>query len=176
MLVIFVPSSLRLCNQIRGRNLQRLQSGKIKLSSFRKQHYSFISKLLLKKTIQVTWHSASITASIRIRNWEHVFSTSAGGSSANTRRMAAIRLALVLWEFMFVMFSTYDQTKQSSGLRSGEEGVSERRAQSRSSPSEAKPGSLWTCGPAPSPRVCHRPPDWDHHILQHIQVHFGVDF
>ena len=30
-------------------------------------------------------------------------------------------------------------------------------------PSEAKPGSLWTCGQAPSPtatpRVCHRPPD-----------------
>ena len=42
-------------------------------------------------------------------------------------------------------------------------GGSERRVQSRSPPSEAKPGSLWTCGPAPSPaassRVCHRPPD-----------------
>ena len=39
-------------------------------------------------------------------------------------------------------------------------GGSERRVQSRSTPSEAKPGSLWTCGPAPSPtttpRVCHR--------------------
>ena len=58
-----------------------------------------------------------------------------------------------------MMFSTYDQTK----FRSGEEGGSERRVQSRSTPSEAKPGSLWTCGPAPSPvatpRVCHRPPD-----------------
>ena len=36
------------------------------------------------------------------------FSTSAGGSSAITRRMAAIRLALVLWKVMLVMFSTYD--------------------------------------------------------------------
>ena len=86
-----------------------------------------------------------------------------GGSSANTRRMAAIRLALVLWEVMLVMFSTYDQTKQSSMFRSGEQGASERRVQSRSTSSEAKPVSLWTCGPAPSPaatpRVNHRPSD-----------------
>ena len=100
-----------------------IQGGTIKLLSQRKQHYSFILKLLLKRLIQVTWlcsradiysmqpPSASITASIRIRNWEHAFSTSAGGSSANTRRMAAIKLALVLWEVMLVMFSTYDQTK-----------------------------------------------------------------
>ena len=43
-------------------------------------------------------------------------------------------------------------------------GGSERRAESRSTPSEAKPGSLWTCGPVPSlaatPRVCHQPPDY----------------
>ena len=51
------------------------------------------------------------------------------------RRMATIRLALV-------MFSTYDQTKLSIGFRSGGEGASERRVQSRSTPSEAKPGSL----------------------------------
>ena len=61
-----------------------------------------------------------------------------------------------------MMFSTYDQTKLSSGSRSGEEGACERRVQSCSTPSEAKPGSLWTCGPASSPaitpRVCHRPP------------------
>ena len=30
---------------------------------------------------------------------------------AGAQRMAAIRLALVLWEIMLVMFSTYDQTK-----------------------------------------------------------------
>ena len=46
---------------------------------------------------------------------------------------------------------------------SREEGGSERRVQSRRSPSEPKPGSLWTCRPAPSaaatPRVCQRPPD-----------------
>ena len=129
----------------------------------------------MKKSIQVTWlcsradiysmqsPSASITAAILIRNWEHGFSTSSGGSSANTQRIAVIRLSLVLWEVMLVMFSTYDQTKLSSSFRSGEEGPSERRVQSRSTTSEAKPGFLWTCGPAPSPaatpRICHRPPD-----------------
>ena len=56
-------------------------------------------------------------------------------------------------------------TKRSSpaGSGRGRRGVSERRVQSRSTPSEAKPGFLWTCGPAPSPAatpmVCHRPPD-----------------
>ena len=61
-----------------------------------------------------------------------------------------------------MMFLTYDQTKLTSGLRSGEERASERRVQSRSTP-EAKPGSLWTCkpvqSPAATPRVCHRPRD-----------------
>ena len=56
-------------------------------------------------------------------------------------------------------------TKRScqAGSGRGRSGASERRIQSRSTPFEAKPGSLWTCGPAPSPaatpRVCHRPPD-----------------
>ena len=121
--------------------------------------------------------SASITASIRIRNWEYALSKSAGGSSANTRQMAAIRLALVLCEVMLVMFSTYDQTKYSSGFRSGEEGASERMVQSRSAPSETKFGFLWTCGPAPSPAttpaVCHRPPDWTRG-RPHSSVHPGT--
>ena len=58
------------------------QGETIKLSSIRKQHYSFILRLLLKKSIQVTWLCSradiysmylpliSITALIRIRNWE----------------------------------------------------------------------------------------------------------
>ena len=56
-------------------------------------------------------------------------------------------------------------TKRSSpaGSGRGRREASERRLQSRSTSSEAKPGSLWTCGPALSPaataRVCHRPPD-----------------
>ena len=36
------------------------------------------------------------------------------------------------------------------------EGGSERRVQSRSTPPEAKPGSLWTCGSAPSPAATPR--------------------
>ena len=75
-------------------------------------------------------------------------------------------------------------TKRSSPASSGwgRRGASERRVQSRSTPSEANPGSLWTCGPAPSPAVTptsatgHLIAPGDHHTLQHIQVHFGVDF
>ena len=58
-----------------------------------------------------------------------------------------------------------------------EEGASERRVQSRSSPSEAKPGSLWTYGPASSsaatPRVCHRPPDCTR-VSPHFSAHLGT--
>ena len=56
-------------------------------------------------------------------------------------------------------------TKRSSptGSGRGKREGSERMAQSRSTPSEARPGSLWTCGPALNPaatlRVCHRPSD-----------------
>ena len=54
---------------------------------------------------------------------------------------------------------------------------SERRVQSRSTPSEAKPGSLWACGPAPSsvatPRACHRPPDCTRGS-PHSSVHPGT--
>ena len=56
-------------------------------------------------------------------------------------------------------------TKRNSPAGSGwgRRGASERRVQSCSTPSEAKPGSLWTYGPAPSPaatpRVCHRSPN-----------------
>ena len=50
-----------------------------------------------------------------------------------------------------------------AGSGRGRRGASERRVQSCSTPSEAKPGSLWTCRPSPSlaatPRFCHRPPD-----------------
>ena len=63
----------------------------------------------------------------------------------------------------------------------GEGGASERRVQCRSTPFEAKPGSLWTCGPAPNPAATgsatgHLIAPRDHHALQHIQVYFGVDF
>ena len=58
-------------------------------------------------------------------------------------------------------------TKQSSpaGSGRGRRGPSERKVQSRSTPSEAKPGSLWTFGPAPK-SCCHTqglpPATWLH--------------
>ena len=63
-----------------------------------------------------------------------------------------------------MMFLTYDQQSSPAGSDRERKGASERRVQSRSTPSEAKPWSLWTCGPVPSPaataRVCHQPPDY----------------
>ena len=65
-------------------------------------------------------------------------------------------------------------TKRSSpaGSGRGRRGASERRVQSCSTPSEAKPGSFWTCGSATGYLIA----PGDHHTSQHIQVHFGVDF
>ena len=79
---------------------------------------------------------------------------------------------------------SWHMTKWSSPVGSGrgKSGASERRVQSRSTPSEAKPGSLWTCGLAqvlllhPGSATGHLIAPGDHHTLQHIQVHFGVDF
>ena len=75
-------------------------------------------------------------------------------------------------------------TKRSSqvGSGGGRRGPSERRVQSCSTPSEAKPGSQWTCGrhrvlvPHPGSATGHLITPGDHHTLQHIHVHFGVDF
>ena len=50
-----------------------------------------------------------------------------------------------------------------AGSCRGRRGPVREGVQSRSAPSEAKPGSLWICepalSPAATPRVCHRPPD-----------------
>ena len=74
-------------------------------------------------------------------------------------------------------------TKRSSPVGSDRgRGTSERRVQSHSTLSEDKPGSLGLVGRR---RVLLLHPGWatghliapgDHHTLQHIQVHFGVDF
>ena len=126
--------------------------------------------------------SASITASIPIRNWEYAFSTSPAGAR---RILGGWRWSgwfwCCVWSCWWFSRHMAEQSSPAGSDRRGK-GASERRVQSRSTPSKAKPGSLWTCGPAPSPaatpRVCHRPPDCigDHHTLQHIQVHFGADF
>ena len=69
-----------------------------------------------------------------------------------------------------------------AGSGRGKRGASERRVQSRSTPSEANPGSLWTCGPMPSlpphtgSATGHLIAPVDHHTVRHIQVYFGVDF
>ena len=73
-----------------------------------------------------------------------------------------------------------------AGSGRGRRGTVRKGVKSRSTPSEAKPGSLWTCGPAPSllpaaqPRVLPLT-SWLHQELHctpdlHIQLHFDVDF
>ena len=57
------------------------------------------------------------------------------------------------------MFSTYDQTEMSSRFRSEEEG-----------------GRRWVLLPHPGFATGHLIALGDHHTLQHIQVHFCVDF
>ena len=129
--------------------------------------------------------SASIIASIRIRNREHTFSTSAGGSSANTLRIAVIGLALVLWKVTLVMLSTYDRPRnkvvQRVQVRGG--GVPVREGY-KVVALLLKPslGLFGLAGrrrvllPHPGSATGHLIAPGDHHTLQHIQVHFGVDF
>ena len=144
----------------------------------------------MKKSIQITWlcsradiysmkpPSDSITASIRIRNWEHAFSTSAGWSSANTRWMAVIRLALVLCEVMLVMFST--QTKRSipagSGRGRGPVREGYKVVALLLKPSLGLFGLVGLLLLHPGSATDHLVAPVDHHTLQHIPVHFGVDF
>ena len=63
------------------------------------------------------------------------------------------------------------------GFRSGRKGASETRVRSRNTPSEAKPGFLWTCEPVLSPaattRVFHRPPDCTRRS-PHSSAHLGT--
>ena len=72
--------------------------------------------------------------------------------------------------------------RSQAGSGRGRRGASERSVQSRSTPSEAKPGSLWTVGrcqillPHPGSATGHLIAPGDHNTLQHIQVYFGVDF
>ena len=115
--------------------------------------------------------SASITTLIRIRNWKHAFSTSAGGSSANTRRMAAIRLPLMLWEVMLVVFSTEEE---GGPVREGYKVVA--LLLKSSLVLFGLVGRRRVLLPHPVSATGHLIAPGDHHTLQHIQVHFGVDF
>ena len=77
--------------------------------------------------------------------------------------MAAIRLVLVLWGAMLVMFSTYELRRSPAGSSRGRRGPVREGYKVIALILKPSLGPLWTCGPAPSPaatpRVCHRPPD-----------------
>ena len=89
-------------------------------------------------------------------------------SQEKLERMAAIRLALVLWEVMLVIFSTYGQTREGYKVVAlllkpslGIFGLVGRRR---------------VLLPHPESATGHLIAPGDHLSLQHIQVHFGVDF
>ena len=96
--------------------------------------------------------------------------------------MAAIRLALVLWELRLLMFSTYDQTKSSSVFRSGERGPLREGYKVVALLLKPSLGLFRLVGrcrvllPHPVSAIGHLIAPGDHHTLQHIQLHFGVDF
>ncbi len=113
-------------------------------------------------------------------NWEHAFSISAGWSSANTRWLVAIKLAFVLWEGMLVMFSTKRSSPAGSDLGRG----GSLREGYKVVALLLKP-SLGLFGlvgqrrvllPHPGSATGHLIVPGDYRTLQHIQVHFGVDF
>ena len=116
--------------------------------------------------------SASITASIRIRNWEHAFSTSAGGDQAGFGVVRGhVGDVLDVWPNEVV------QKVQVGGggwpVREGYKVVALLK------PSLGLVGLVdrhWVLLPHPGSATGHLIAPGDHHILQHIQVHFGVDF
>ena len=81
-----------------------------------------------------------------------------------------------------MMFTTYDQTKQSSGFRSGEEGAMRDGYKIVALLLKPSRGLFGLVGrrrvllPHPESVTGHLIAPGDHHTLQHIQVHFGVDF
>ena len=123
--------------------------------------------------------SASITASMRIQNWEHAFSTSAGGSSANARRIIGDQAGFgVVGRSCW--WCSRRMTKRSSTAGSGWEKRGGAVREGYKVWSQAWVSlDLW--GGAKS--CCYTqgltPATWLHQgitTLQHIQVNFDVDF
>ena len=88
----------------------------------------------------------------------------AGWAPTNTRRMAVIRLVLMLLEAMLVMFSTREGYKVIALLLKPSLGLF------------GLMGQHWVLLPHPGSATSHLIAAGDYHTLQHIQVHFGVDF
>ena len=145
----------------------------------------------MKKSIQVTWlcsradiysmllPSASVTASIQIQNWEHTFSTSAGVSSADGGDQAGFGVVgghvgdvLDVWPNEVVQ--RYQVREWGGPVREGYKVVALLLKPSL--------GLFGLVGrrrvmlPHPGSATGHLIAPGDHHTLQHIQVHFGVDF
>ena len=93
--------------------------------------------------------------------------------------MAAIRLALVLWEVLLVMFSTYDQMKKSSGFRLGRRGAVREGYKVVALLLKPSLGLFGLVGqprvllPHPGSATDHLIAPGNHHTHQYIQVHFA---
>ena len=110
------------------------------------------------------------------------FSTSTGGSLANTQRMAAIRLASVLWEVVGDVLDVWpNEVVQRVQVRGGEGPVREgykvvALLLKLRLGLFGLVGRLRVLLPHPGSAAGYLIAPGDHHTLQHIQVHFGVDF
>ena len=113
-----------------------------------------------------------MNASIRIRNWEYAFSISAGGSSANFSADGGDHagFSVVGGHVGDVLDRCPNEVGQRVQVEGGEEPVRE---------GYKVVALLLTFGLAarhPGSPTDHLIAPGDHHTLQHIQVHFGVDF
>ena len=107
-----------------------------------------------------------------------LFPQAPAGARRSTRWMAAIRMALVLWDVMLVKFSTKWSSPAGLGrgrrVREGYKVVALLLKQSL--------GLFGLVGrrrvllPHPRSATGHLIAPRNHHTLQHIQVHFSVDF
>ena len=149
----------------------------------------------MKKSIQGTWlfsradiysmqlPSASINASIWIRNWEHAFSTSAGGEfgeySVDGGDQAGFGVVGgYVGDVLDVWLNEVVQRVQVGGgggpVKEGYNAVALLLKPSQ--------GLFGLVGrrrvllPHPESATGHLIAPGDHHTLQHIQVHFGADF
>ena len=102
---------------------------------------------------------------------------------ANTRRIAAIKLALVLWEVMFGdVLDVWTKRSSPAGSGRGKRGPVREGYKVVALLLKPSLGLFGRVGrrrvllPHPESTTGHLIAPGDHHTLQHIQVHFGVDF
>ena len=128
-----------------------------------------------------------VCLSVRVRVYSWAYSETSKCQSVylylmGARRMAAIRLALVLWEVMLVMFSTYDKRSSPEGSGRGRRGSVREGYKVVAFLLKPSLGLFGLVGRRrvlltyPGSATGHLIAPGDHYTLQLIQLHFVVDF